>query len=85
MPLMRKKFVGDLKWLEENEMMDIAAIAQTSPGAVAVNAAILLGYKVGGILGAVVAMIGTVIRPLLLFFCCHSFMRSSKTTPLSPR
>ena len=37
-PLMRKKFVEDLHWIEEGEMMDLVAIAQSSPGAIAVNA-----------------------------------------------
>ena len=39
-PLMRKKFVEDLHWIEEGEMMDLVAIAQSSPGAIAVNASI---------------------------------------------
>ncbi len=42
-PLMRRKFVEGLHWLEEQEMVDIAAIAQSSPGAIAVNASILVG------------------------------------------
>jgi len=40
---MKKKFVDDLQWIEEEEMLNLTAIAQSSPGAVAVNAAILLG------------------------------------------
>ena len=41
-PLMRKKFVEELGWIEEQEMMDLTAIAQSSPGAIAVNASILV-------------------------------------------
>ena len=37
-PLMRKKFVEELGWIKEEEMMDLTAIAQSSPGAIAVNA-----------------------------------------------
>ncbi len=37
-PLMRKKFVEDLHWIEEQEMLDLTSIAQSSPGAIAVNA-----------------------------------------------
>ena len=51
-PLLRKKFVDDLGWLQEEEMMDLAAIAQSSPGPIAVNASILIGHKVAGIPGA---------------------------------
>lgn len=65
-PLMKKKFVDDLKWIEQEEMLNLAAIAQSSPGAVAVNAAILLGYRVAGVAGALVSIIGTVLPPLLI-------------------
>ena len=43
-PLMRKKFVDELGWIEEQEMLDLTAIAQSSPGPIAVNASILVGY-----------------------------------------
>jgi chromate transporter len=44
-PLMKQRFVDHLHWLEEKEMLDLTAIAQASPGAIAVNASILLGYR----------------------------------------
>lgn len=65
-PLMKRKFVDDLKWIEEEEMLNIAAIAQSSPGAVAVNASILLGYRIAGILGSLVTILGTVLPPLII-------------------
>jgi chromate transporter len=65
-PLMKKKFVDDLHWIEEEEMLNLAAIAQSSPGAVAVNASILLGYRVAGILGALVTILGTILPPLII-------------------
>ena len=65
-PLMREKFVKKLHWIEEDEMLDLTAIAQSSPGAIAVNAAILVGYHIAGISGAAVAMIGTVLPPFLI-------------------
>ena len=65
-PLMKKKFVDDLQWIEKDEMLNFAAIAQSSPGAVAVNAAILLGYRIAGIPGALVTILGTVLPPLLI-------------------
>lgn len=64
-PLMKKKFVDDLQWLQEDEMLNLTAIAQSSPGAIAVNAAILLGYRIAGILGALVTILGTVLPPLI--------------------
>ncbi len=65
-PLMRKKFVDQLHWLEEEEMLDLTAIAQASPGALAVNASILIGYRIAGILGALVTVLGTVLPPLII-------------------
>lgn len=65
-PLMKRQFVDDLKWLEENEMLDMTAIAQSGPGPVAVNAAILLGYRVGGMPGALAAIMGTILPPFLI-------------------
>lgn len=65
-PLMRKKFVEQLHWIEEQEMMDLTAIAQSSPGAIAVNASILIGYHVAGIAGALLTVLGTVLPPLII-------------------
>lgn len=65
-PLMQKKFVDDLKWIDEDEMLNLSAIAQSSPGPVAVNASILLGYRVAGILGAFISILGTVLPPLII-------------------
>ena len=63
---MRRKFVEELHWIEEQEMMDLTAIAQSSPGAIAVNASILVGYHVAGIAGALVTVLGTVLPPLII-------------------
>lgn len=65
-PLMRKRFVEELHWIEEQEMLDLTAIAQSSPGAIAVNASILVGYRVAGVLGALVTVLGTVLPPLII-------------------
>ncbi len=65
-PLMRKRFVEELQWIEEQEMLDMTAIAQSSPGAIAVNAAILVGYRVAGLPGALLTVLGTVTPPLII-------------------
>lgn len=64
--LMKKKYVDQLHWMEEKEMLDYTAIAQSSPGAVAVNAAILVGYRIAGVAGAAVSMLGTILPPFLI-------------------
>lgn len=65
-PLMKKKFVDDLNWIEEKEMLDLTAISQSSPGAIAVNASILIGYRIAGFLGSLVSIIGTILPPLII-------------------
>lgn len=65
-PLMRRKFVDELHWIEEEEMMALTAIAQSAPGAIAVNASILIGYHVAGITGALLTIMGTVLPPLII-------------------
>ena len=78
--LMKKKFVDDYHWIDENEMLDLVAIAQSSPGPIAVNGAIVVGYKLAGILGAMTAILGTIIPPFLIISVIsvgyHSFRGS---------
>ena len=50
--LMKEKFVDELHWIKEDEMLDLIAIAQSAPGAIAVNGAIVVGYKLAGLRGA---------------------------------
>lgn len=64
--LMKKKFVDEFHWIEEEEMLDLVAIAQSAPGAIAVNGAIVVGYKLAGLAGAFTAIIGTVIPPFVI-------------------
>ena len=75
-PLMRKKFVEDLHWIDEQEMMDLTAIAQSSPGAIAVNASILVGYHVAGIPGALISIAGTVLPPLIIISIVSAFYQA---------
>ena len=75
-PLMRKKFVEELHWIEEKEMMDLTAIAQSSPGAIAVNASILVGYHVAGIPGALITTLGAVLPPLIIITIISFFYQA---------
>ena len=68
-PLMKKKFVDELQWLEEDEMLNIAAIAQSSPGSVA----IFVGYRIAGVGGAAVAILGTILPPFIIISIISAF------------
>ncbi len=64
--LMKKKFVEELQWLEEEEMLDITAIAQSSPGPIPINASVILGYRMYGVIGSLVAILGTSLPPMII-------------------
>ena len=64
--LMKKKFVEELGWLDESEMLDITAIAQSSPGPIPINASVILGYRMCGIPGSLVAILGTALPPMII-------------------
>jgi len=65
-PLMKAKIVDEYKWLTEEESLNMVAMAQTAPGAVAINCAIAMGYKIGGIPMALVGVLATMLPPLIM-------------------
>ncbi|SHH68573.1 chromate transporter [Clostridium collagenovorans DSM 3089] len=79
--LMKKKFVEELQWLDESEMLDITAISQSSPGPIPVNASVILGYRVQGILGSLVAVIGTIIPPIIIISVIAMFYDQFRSNP----
>ena len=64
--LMKSKFVDEYKWITEKEMLNITAIAQSAPGAIAVNAAIVVGFRLAGLIGILVAVLATIIPPFII-------------------
>ena len=78
---MKQKFVDELHWIEEQEMLDFAALAQSSPGAIAVNAAILVGGKVAGPAGIAVAVTGTILPPMIILSAVSFFYTAFASNP----
>lgn len=66
MNFMKRRFVDDLHWIDEQEMLDFTALAQSSPGVIAVNAAILVGWKMAGFAGMLAAVLGTILPPMII-------------------
>ena len=79
---MRRKFVHDLHWIDEEEMLDFAALAQSCPGAVAVNAAILVGWKICGFAGMLTAVLGTILPPMIILSVISLFYSAFASSPL---
>ena len=75
--LMKQKFVDKLHWLDEGEMLDMTALAQSSPGAIAVNAAILVGWRTAGFAGMLTAVVATILPPMVILsaisYCYQAF------------
>ena len=79
--LMKKKFVEELKWLEENEMLDVTAITQSAPGPLVVNASVIVGYRIAGVVGALTAVLGTILPPMIIISIISLFYEQFRTNP----
>ncbi|MEA4866391.1 MAG: chromate transporter [Sphaerochaeta sp.] len=64
--LMRKKMVVNLGWIDDEQMLDFVTIAQSSPGPIAVNGSLMVGYHLARTPGALVAVLGTVLPPMII-------------------
>ena len=79
--LMKKKFVDELKWFEEDEMLDVTAITQSSPGPLPVNASVIIGYRIAGIAGSLMAILGTILPPMIIISIISLFYEQFRTNP----
>ena len=71
--LMKKKFVDEYHWIDEEEMLDLVAIAQSAPGPIAVNGAIVIGYQLAGVPGLLMSILGTVTPPFVILSVVSMF------------
>lgn len=81
-PLLRQKFVEEYGWIEEQEILDLTAIAQSAPGSVAVNASILIGYQLAGFTGALITILATVLPPFVTLSIISFFYGAFKENPM---
>lgn len=76
--LLKKKFVDELHWVKDEEMLDLVAIAQSAPGAIAVNGAVVVGYRLAGLPGVLCAISGAVIPPFAILTLVSFFYTAFK-------
>ncbi|EYE89813.1 chromate transporter [Fervidicella metallireducens AeB] len=75
-PLIQSEVVDKKQWIEKDEFVDILAVAQSTPGALAINMASFIGYRKKGILGAVSATLGCILPSFLsILFIAMFFVR----------
>jgi len=65
-PLMRERFVDKLGWIDRDELAELIALGQSAPGAMVVNSTVIMGYRLLGTRGAVSALLGTALPPLII-------------------
>jgi len=85
LPLMEREFVEKQKWIDAEEMVDIIALVQSLPGVIAVNTSIFIGYKLGGVVGAVVALMGVVLPSILIILAIALLLINIKDSPYAQR
>ncbi len=71
--LLENEFVAKKKWLEKDEFLDVAAIAESTPGPIAINAATYIGYKNAGIVGSIIATLGICIPSFVIIYAISLF------------
>ena len=71
--LFENEFVAKKKWLEKDEFLDVAAIAESTPGPIAINAATYIGYKNAGIIGSIIATLGICIPSFVIIYAISLF------------
>lgn len=75
-PLLKAKYVDEYHWISDKDTLDMVAIAQSMPGVIAVNSAVILGYRMAGIPGTLVALVATVLPCLItltIISYCYDF------------
>lgn len=73
LPLIQEEVVDNNDWLTEHEFIDLVAIAQSTPGPIAVNSATFIGQKTGGFLGGVIATLGVISPSIIIMFIISTF------------
>ena len=71
--MLENEFVEKKKWLDKDEFLDIAAIAESTPGPIAINAATYIGYKNSGMIGSMIATLGICIPSFVIIYAISLF------------
>lgn len=74
-PLIQREVVEKRRWMEQGDILDIVAIAESTPGPIAINTATFVGYRVGGFAGAGCATLGVVLPSFVIIFVLSFVLR----------
>ena len=71
--LLENEFISKRKWIDHDEFLDIVAIAESTPGPIAINVATYIGYKLKGVFGAVIATVGMCFPSFIIMYLVSLF------------
>lgn len=80
--LLENEFISKRKWIDHDEFMDVVAIAESTPGPIAINVATYIGYKLKGFLGAVIATVGMCLPSFVIMYLVSLFYDRFMEVPL---
>ena len=72
-PLIQREVIEKHKWIDEKDFLDMLVLAQSTPGPIAVNTSVFVGYKLAGVAGAVMATLGTVLPSFVVILLLALF------------
>lgn len=72
-PLMQREVIEKNRWIEEKDFLEMLVLAQSTPGPIAVNTAVFVGYKTAGVMGAVMATLGTILPSFIVILLLAMF------------
>lgn len=81
-PLISREVVDNKNWMTEEEILEVVAIAESSPGPIAINAATFVGYKVAGFWGAILSTLGVVLPSILIIMTISLVLQEFKDSQL---
>ncbi len=73
-PLIEEEVVNKNSWISKEDFLDILVISQSFPGALAVNCSTFIGYKIGNLPGAILALLGTILPSFFIILCIARFL-----------
>jgi len=84
-PLIENEVVDKRTWIEKQDFLDMLALAQSSPGPIAVNTAVFVGYKVGGYIGCIFTILGAILPSFFIILLIANFFVGIKDNPAVER
>lgn len=79
LPLIQNEIVEKNNWIKEDEFLELLAMAQSAPGPIAVNVAVFVGYKIGGLPGTIITSLGTVLPSFLIILLIAMYFKDIRS------